>query len=76
MKIIEEYKGKHYFCAGVSRQGSGGEPLPLFSIGSKKYYISKTTINSVEISEIGGGVAVVGSQDEICKRILNKINNS
>ena len=77
MKIIEEYKGKHYFAKGVSRQDERGVPMPLFSIGQKSYYISRTSINSVDISEYGTGkVVLTGSQDDVCKRILNKINNS
>ena len=74
MKIIEEYKGKHYFAKGVSKQDKRGNPMPLFTIGNKSYYISRTSINSVDISECGTGKVVVsGSQDEVCKRILNKI---
>jgi hypothetical protein len=73
-KIIIEHHGKHYFSAGVSKQDERGNPLPLFSIGSKSYYISRTSISSVDIAEIGTNKVVVsGSQDEVCKRILNKI---
>lgn len=74
MKIITEYRGKHYFAPGVSKQDEKGNPLPLFAIGSKKYYISSTSNNKVEISEIGTNKVVVsGSMDDVCKRILNKI---
>ena len=76
MKIIEEYKGKHYFAKGVSRQDERGNPLPLFNIGNKSYYISRTSINSVDISEIGSNkVVLTGTMDDVCKRVLNKINN-
>ena len=71
-KIIVEVAGKHYFAAGVSKQGDNGQPLPLFSIGQKSYYISRTSISTVDIAEIGTGKVVVsGSMDDVCKRILN-----
>jgi hypothetical protein len=71
-KIIVEVHGKHYFAAGVSKQDERGNPLPLFSIGSKQYYISRTSISSVDIAEYGTGKVVVsGSMDSVCKRILN-----
>lgn len=76
MKIIEEYKGKHYFAKGVSKQDERGRPLPLFSIGSKSYYISRTSISTVDIAECGTGkVVLTGTMDDVCKRVLNKINN-
>lgn len=75
-KIIIEHQGKHYFSAGVSKQDERGRPLPLFTIGNKSYYISRTSINSVDIAEFGSGkVVLTGSQDDVCKRILNKLTN-
>ena len=76
MKIIIEVAGKHYFASGISKQDEQGNPLPLFKINNKSYYISRTSISSVDIAEYGTGKVVVsGSMDSVCKRILNKINN-
>ena len=73
-KIIIEHHGKHYFAKGVSKQDKRGNPMPLFTIGKKSYYISRTSLNSVDIADYGTGKVVVsGSMDEVCKRILNKI---
>lgn len=74
MSIIIENRGKHYFGPGVSKQDEFGNPLPLFEIGSKQFYISSTSLSKVEISEIGTHKVVVsGSMDDVCKRILNKL---
>jgi len=71
-KIIIEVQGKHYFAAGVSKQDQRGNPLPLFSIGNKQYYIARTSISTVDIAEYGTGKVVVsGSMDDVCKRVLN-----